>query len=829
MTTTNPTAAETIPRRSHGIRIANPDPDGVTVVKNNRKQRYMRLGPQESFLLSMLDGQQTYAQVTDKFEQQFCEPLTIEELSGFVALAKKEGLLTRSRKGSSSAQKQTGSAGWINLIRRCRAAAKKQSLLFFRVKLFDPDQVLNRLESRTRALFSPVVACLAVVLGCLALGIVWSDRGLLVQQFTTHFGWKAFVVFWFTIIAITILHEFGHGLACKRYGGVVPEMGALWIFFTPCLYCNVSDAWLLPSRWQRLLISLAGTYVDFLVWIVAVFVWRATTIDSSLNFAAWVIVSACGIRVAFNLNPLMRLDGYYALCDLLNTHNLRRRARARFIGHVRWLVWGGAKPEPDPEHGRLLMFGMANWVFTVGFLGLMSFHASVYLQSLMGISSIFAAFGVFCVLTKRYFSGTLGENFRTMLRSRKTRLIILLAVLAGILSIPIHDRAGGEFYVRPVIRREVRAPIAGFLREIDFDEGDVVQGDHRLAVIEVPELISNIATKRSEIAEVEALLRRLNCGPRQEEIDDQKAKIKRAIAWRDLAVSDLETARRSLAKELAALELTSQGAAAQVEYRDQVLVQMQSLHDRGGLAGQQLLTHKKNKQEAIIEASRAEAIKQAREAEGVIQFEGELARREKELADAQAALTLLEAGSRQEDIDAEQAHLQRLNQELNHLLRQEQKQIVRCPVGGTIITPHLKEQVGVYVERGTPLCVIEDLQNLEAEISISEKDARVLVVGQPITLKPRSLPFDSLTATVDRIAPAAQPIGGALALGGSPAAGAPAPGATRTVTVYCKVDNSAGLLRTGMTGFGRIHSERRPIGLLMINATLRLLRTEFQW
>ncbi|QEG40744.1 efflux RND transporter periplasmic adaptor subunit [Roseimaritima ulvae] len=820
-------STETIPRISEDIRIASPDADGVTVVKNHRKQRYMRLGPQESFLLSMLDGQQTYAQVVGKFEQQFSEPLTIEELSGFVALARKEGLVQRSHSRSSSSGDQTQSLRLTDLWRRCRTAAKKQSLLFFRVKLFDPDAVLNRLEPRTRALFSPTVAVAAMILGCLALGIVWSDRSVLVQQFSTHLGWKTLAVFWLTIIAITILHEFGHGLACKRYGGEVHEMGALWIFFTPCLYCNVSDAWLLPSRWQRLLISMAGTYVDFLVWIVAVFVWRATTPDSSINFAAWVVVSACGIRVAFNLNPLMRLDGYYALCDVLNTHNLRRRARARFVAHVRWLAWGGEKPGPDPEHGRLLTFGMANWIFTVGFLGLMSFQASLYLQSLMGISSLFAAFGFFCLLTRRYFSGTLGENFRTMLRLRKFRLLILLAVVAGLLAIPIHDRAGGEFYLRPVVRREVRAPIAGFVRDVHFDEGDVVAGDAPLAVIEVPDLISNLATKRSEIAEVEAILRRLTCGPRQEQIDDQKARIVRASDWRDLAISDLERARQSLDKELAALELSRKSAAAQLEFCEQVLVKMQSLHDAGGLAGQQLLTHKKNKQEAVLEANRAEALKQAREAEGVIKFEGELARREKELADAQAALTLLEAGSRQEDIEAEQAHLQRLKQELNHLLRKQEKQIVKCPVGGTIITPHLKEKIGVYVDRGTPLCVIEDLQNLEAEISISEKDARVLVIGQPITLKPRSLPFESLTATVDRIAPAAQPVGGiALAAAGTPPT---PPSGSRTVTVYCKVDNSAGTLRTGMTGFGRIHSKRRPSGVLLVHAMLRILRTEFQW
>ncbi len=136
-----------------------------------------------------------------------------------------------------------------------------------------------------------------------------------------------------------------------------------------------------PSRWQRLLISLAGTYVDFLVWIVAVFVWRISSLDSAVNFAAWVIVTTCGVRVAFNLNPLMRLDGYYALCDLLHTHNLRKRARAHYLGHIRWLLWGAEKPLAHKEHTILIVYGTANWIFSVGFLGFMSFQASLYLRS----------------------------------------------------------------------------------------------------------------------------------------------------------------------------------------------------------------------------------------------------------------------------------------------------------------------------------------------------------------------------------------------------------------------------------------------------------------
>lgn len=815
MSTLMPPITEIPTPVSTDVRVSAADKDGISVVKSAGRQRYLRMGMQEAFLLSSLDGTQTVSEIAERFEQRFGEPISVDDVREFVTLAKEAGLLKRSKRRiqkDAASDKVPRNLG--ELFRRSVKQAKKQSPLFFRVKLFDPNATLNWLEPRTKFLFGTTLAIFATIAGIMALGIVWVDRGQIVQQFTAHFGWQALTVAWVTTIIVTVFHEFGHGLACKRHGGDVHEMGALWIFFTPCFYCNVSDAWLLPSRWQRLFISLAGTYIDFLVWIAAVFLWRVTELNSAVNFVAWVIVSTCGIRVAFNLNPLMRLDGYYALCDLLHTHNLRKRARAHYLGHIRWLLWGGQKPPRSNEHRTLILYGTANWLFTVVFLGVMSFQASLYLQSLVGIGGIVAGLGFFSVLTKRYFKGSLGEDFKSMFRSRKLRVLIWIALIAGLLAIPIHDRAGGEFHVRPVVRREVRAPIAGFLREIKADEGDLVSADSTLTVIEVPELVSNIARKRAEIAESEAILRRLTCGPRQEELDDQKERIERATSWRDLAHSDLEKAKISFVQEMASLELAVEKADAQQKYQGEILEQMQALHDRGGLAGQQLLDYKKKSQDAILDVSRAQALMRSREAQGLITYESELARREKDLADAKAALTLLEAGSRHEDIDAEQARLRRLEEELSHFLHQQEKQIVVCPVSGTIVTPRFKEKIGSFVERGMPLCVIEDLHSLEAEISVSEKDARVLVKGQPIALKPRSLPLTTLTATVDRIAPAVQ---------------TDLTGASRTVTVYCDVDNRDGLLRTGMTGYARIRSDQRPLALLMFHAGLRLLRTEFSW
>src|SRR5262249_31598492 len=149
------------------------------------------------------------------------------------------------------------------------------------------------------------------------------------------------------------------------------------------------------------------------------------------------------------------------------------------------------------------------------------------------------------------------------------------------------------------------------------------------------------------------------------------------------------------------------------------------------------------------------AAKRVQQTKGTLEAETEVARREKELADAQAALRLLEAGTRSEEMEAEQARLARLQEEIRHLEGQRSKQVIASPVNGLITTARLKEKVGAYLHEGDLICTVEEPCILEAEISLSEQDAAWVRPGQKVALKARAIPFDNFGAQVDRIAPIA--------------------------------------------------------------------------
>src|SRR4029078_13555837 len=127
------------------------------------------------------------------------------------------------------------------------------------------------------------------------------------------FDWQVLALFWVTVVITMFLHEFAHGLTCKHYGGEVHEVGVLIMFFPPCLYCNVSDAWLFSEKSKRIWVGLAGPFLDLCMWAVATFLWRLTVQDTAFNYTAWTVMATCASRTFLNFNPLLKSDGYYLL------------------------------------------------------------------------------------------------------------------------------------------------------------------------------------------------------------------------------------------------------------------------------------------------------------------------------------------------------------------------------------------------------------------------------------------------------------------------------------------------------------------------------------
>jgi multidrug efflux pump subunit AcrA (membrane-fusion protein) len=821
------TLTTALPVRRTDLVIRPLGENGRYVVKDPSTGSYFQLGEQEHFLLRLLDGEHGADAVCRKFEQQFAEPLSGDDLDGFIALARRKRLLRDEiqpawQVAASPAQPLPSAP-----------PRPRQSILYWRKSLFDPDRFCTWLEPRIRFFWTKSFLLLSAGCILLAIGVVWAGRAEAETSALAALRWETAVAVWLTLFVVTMLHEFAHGLTCKHYGGEVHEIGFLLMFFMPCFYCNVSDAWLFRERAKRLWVTFAGGYFEAFVWALAVFIWRLTARDSLPNFLSFVVLSVCGVQTLFNFNPLLKLDGYYLLSDWLEIPNLRLRAWEHVASRLRWLLWGAPRPARHPASSMLLGYGLFSWLYSFTFLSLMLWAFFRFLWSSWGWPGLGGVLLLATMSMPGLFRGLSNGEVQNMLRLRHKRtamwIVFLGTVGAGLHVVEVEDRSSGPFLVRPVTRAELRAEVAGFVREIQFDEGDRVSPAALVARLEIPDLTSRIAQKRAETREAEAKLRLLEAGPRPEEVVEQRARVERMKNWRDLAAKDLVQGRQALEQEFGRLDQQTAQFRAELSWAESTYLRSKSLRAKGSVAEEQYQEAERKYHVAQASLAQAEFQKRHREALGTreaiagLDAEAELARREKDLADAQSTLTLLEAGTRSEEIAAQQALLDRLREEAHYLESLEDKLRIRSPVGGLITTAHLKEKIGQYFQPGDLLCVVEEPSPLEVEIVLTEQETASVEPGQPVALKARALPFATFATTVERIAPSAAR---------DPAAASSA--ALRlethgTLTVYCQLTSPADDLRPGMTGYARVYSGKRSLDAILLDRGLRWLRTEFWW
>src|SRR5438067_7434231 len=317
------------------------------VVKDPVSLRYYRFNEQEYFVVKHFDGKHTLEDTQKEFERTFRpHRLTLEDLEGFAQQLLTAGLV----------QHETAQAGKTlyekrRKQRRLQRIATISNILYIKLPVFDPDKILKRMLRYTRWIFTWwfLAASVGLMLSAVLLVMTHFDTFYKnLPEYQEFFQWNTILYLWIALGIVKVIHEFGHGLSCKAFGGECHEMGALFLCLSPCLYCNVSDSWTLPSKWKRIIISFAGIYVELVIAALATFVWWNAQNYPTLRHISLCVMVLCSIStVVFNANPLMRFDGYYILADWLEIPNLRDRAN-RMIKNITCEYGLGMEVQPEP-------------------------------------------------------------------------------------------------------------------------------------------------------------------------------------------------------------------------------------------------------------------------------------------------------------------------------------------------------------------------------------------------------------------------------------------------------------------------------------------------
>ena len=382
--------------------------------------------------------------------------------------------------------------------------------LSLRFSLFDPDRLLNKITPYLGWLVSPGVFLLALaVIGyALMLAVThWSELADGVID-------RVFIFYNLLLMAllypvIKILHEFGHAIAIKRYGGEVHEMGLMLLMLMPIPYVDATAANALPNKYQRMVTGAAGILVEIVIASLALLAW--VHLSPGLPRAvAYDIVLITGVStLIFNGNPLLRYDGYYILADALEIPNLGQRANAYFGYCLNRYVFGVEGMEA-PHLAR----GEAGWLFGYAIASFF-YRMFVTLSIVLTIAGQYFVIGVLLAFWSVYSMMLLPALIRISqllnspaLRQKRWRsiatgvgLAVVVVVLFGVLPFPFFTSVQGIVWASE--QSQVRAGVNAQITRVVASPMQMVKKGDVLFECEDPLLAASVRQNQAELDELQ--------------------------------------------------------------------------------------------------------------------------------------------------------------------------------------------------------------------------------------------------------------------------------------------------------------------------------------
>ncbi|MCI0331617.1 MAG: HlyD family efflux transporter periplasmic adaptor subunit [Planctomycetes bacterium] len=446
------------------------------VVKDPLTLEHFQFSAEEYALMAWLRQPVSIAELQRLFGRTFPpQTITPQAVWDFLGRLHDAGLVMSA--GSAQGEELLGR---MRRERTRRWALSWTGLLAMRFRGVDPDRFLTAVHERCRWLFSPLALVPVILVILFALRLVIGHFDEFTQrlpEMSALFDARNLPWLLFAIGMVKALHELGHALACKHFGGEVRELGFMLLVFAPCLYCDVSDAWRLPSKWRRIAVSAAGIIVEIVLAAVATIVWWYAQ-PGVVQLVALNVMIICSVNTLLvNGNPLLRYDGYYVLSDLVEVPNLWIRSREALRRYAtNWLFASRGVPAPDdplvPARQRpwLAMYAIASKTYLllvfVGIVwGLVKYLHPYHLENLAYLVGLIVLGSALVAPITSASKFARNPIRRAELRKGRFALVaaIGLAAIVGVLALPVNYHVKAPVVLMPADAARVSATIDGTL------------------------------------------------------------------------------------------------------------------------------------------------------------------------------------------------------------------------------------------------------------------------------------------------------------------------------------------------------------------------------
>lgn len=494
------------------------------VLQNPVSGRFHRFSPNAYLIIGLMNGIQSMQAIWDTVVEKLGDdvPTQQEIIQLLTQLYRADAIQT----GVMPVIKEMQDRG--DKMQRQKTMQHLRSPLSIKIPLFDPDALLTTLLPYMRVFFTPtavVIWLMFILMGLLFVGQYWLpltenviDRALSLENL---------LLLWFVFPIVKGLHELGHGLAVKYWGGEVHELGLMFLIFMPVPYVDASDSSGFQQKHRRIFVAAAGLIVELFLAVLALILWVYAEPGMVRAVAFNVILIAGVSAIVFNGNPLLRYDSYYMLSDFIEIPNFGARAN-QYIAYLiqKYIFKVPAAISP------VMAEGEAGWFF---FYSIASFcYRMVMMTSIILmiggqyfiVGVILALWSLYSMLLQPIYKSTRSLLVSPQITPVRGRAILIVCVVLIITStflmlVPISASVRTEGVVWAPEKTLVRPEVEGHIINVVVSPGSYVESGEVLIEISNLQLLADVEIYQ---AQLQALAYRFD----QELVSDfQKAQITR--------------------------------------------------------------------------------------------------------------------------------------------------------------------------------------------------------------------------------------------------------------------------------------------------------------
>lgn len=470
---------------------------GYWIVKDPVALRYYRLTREQHQVLDSMREPNTLEKIHEDLQRENPSiPVKLSDVQNLLADLHEKNLLYTTRLGQGRPlldlhKKNT----------RKEILQTMQNFLFLKLPGWDPEWTLYAIYPFFKWMYSTWAVMMVVTLATAALllvGVQFEEFQSKLPEFQQFFGWPNLLYMYLVIAGAKVIHEFGHGLTCKHFGGECHKIGMMLLVFSPTLYCDVSDSWMMKNKWHRIWIGGAGAYIEVFLSSLAVFGWWFSQ-PGMFNYLCLNLFFVTTVStVIFNLNPLIRFDGYYMLSDYLEIPNLKQKADKALMKAFAWYCLGIHMPDdpfaPDRNRHWFILYAVASWIYK----WVLVLSIALFLYTWMkpyGLQNLAVSLTAMSLGTMIYGLGKSLYQILSMQRNEpmsKLKIAFSTLVFAGLIAclmmIPVPWWIHSSFTLEPYQVQHVYSISPGELQEVKVQPGTEVEAGDVLVLLKNEEL-----------------------------------------------------------------------------------------------------------------------------------------------------------------------------------------------------------------------------------------------------------------------------------------------------------------------------------------------------